>query len=231
MTMRGTAALAMWWDMSAHMQQEFENWHTHEHFPERLGVPGFLRSTRWTDADGGERVFVLYELQDFSVLSSEPYVARLNAPTPWSTKLMPHHRNMVRAQTHVIASCGGVAARYAATLRFSAESDHVEAITRLLLPRMKTLSHEAGILGAHLLKHQTPKVEETAEQKIRVAPDRPGDWVLILCGYSGKALKKVAGDLKGKVLTSAPGVVFDGEWQTYSLSCSAIPLDFECHDE
>src|ERR1700709_2322963 len=98
MALLGQAALAMWWDMAPAMRQEFEDWHTHEHFPERLGVPGFLRSSRWTSANGGEGIFVLYELRDHEVLSSAEYVGRLNAPTPWSTKLMPHHKNMVRTQ-------------------------------------------------------------------------------------------------------------------------------------
>lgn len=94
----------MWWDMAPAMRADFEHWHVHEHFPERLGIPGFLRASRWTSADGGEGIFVMYELRDHSVLSSAPYLARLNAPTPWSTRLIPHHRHMVRSQCHVLES-------------------------------------------------------------------------------------------------------------------------------
>ena len=59
MSLHGKAALAMWWDMSASRRAEFEHWHTHEHFPERLGIPGFNRATRWTSADGDEGIFVM----------------------------------------------------------------------------------------------------------------------------------------------------------------------------
>src|SRR6185295_3482083 len=52
MSLLGKAALAMWWDMSTSRRPEFEHWHTHEHFPERLGILGFHRATRWTSADG-----------------------------------------------------------------------------------------------------------------------------------------------------------------------------------
>src|SRR5205809_7864716 len=90
MSLLGKAALAMWWNMSASRRSEFEHWHTHEHFPERLGVPGFRRATRWTSADGGEGVFVMYELDGYDVLASPAYLARLNAPSPWTTRLMPH---------------------------------------------------------------------------------------------------------------------------------------------
>ena len=87
--MLGTAALAMWWDMAPAMRDEFQHWHTHEHFPERLAVPGFLRASRWEHAAGGEGFFILYEVHDFDVLTSQAYLDHLNAPTPWSTRLMP----------------------------------------------------------------------------------------------------------------------------------------------
>ena len=44
MSLLGKAALAMWWDMAPEMKADFEDWHSHEHFPERLGIPGFLRA-------------------------------------------------------------------------------------------------------------------------------------------------------------------------------------------
>ena len=116
MALLGEAALAMWWDMAPDMRAEFEHWHSHEHFPERLALPGFLRATRWAAADGGEGFFILYELQEHGALSSPEYLARLNAPTPWSTRLMPHHRNMVRSQCHVVATRGGAVARSRSTV-------------------------------------------------------------------------------------------------------------------
>ena len=46
MPLLGQAALAMWWDMAPSARSDFEDWHAHEHFPERLGIPGFHRGTR-----------------------------------------------------------------------------------------------------------------------------------------------------------------------------------------
>src|SRR6185312_12790491 len=158
MAMRGTAALAMWWAMAAPMRREFEHWHSHEHFPERLRIAGFLRASRWLDAEGGDGVFVLYELASHDVLSSPDYLARLNEPTPWSTALMPHHRGMVRAQCHVDASSGGVIARHAMTLRFALGADRAESFIESLQPRLKRASTEAGVTGAHLLRHKTPAI-------------------------------------------------------------------------
>ena len=51
----------MWWDMAPDMNPEFQNWHSHEHFRERLAIPRFRRATRWSRADGGEGVFQIDE--------------------------------------------------------------------------------------------------------------------------------------------------------------------------
>ena len=71
MALLGKAVLAMWWDVSAEARPELEHWHAHEHVPERLAIPGFLRASRWTAIADGEGFFVMYELQDHAVLASD----------------------------------------------------------------------------------------------------------------------------------------------------------------
>ena len=61
MSLLGSAALAMWWDIAPQVLADFEDWHSHEHFTERLGIPGFHRASRWRNAADGEGVFVMYE--------------------------------------------------------------------------------------------------------------------------------------------------------------------------
>jgi hypothetical protein len=223
MALRGAGALAMWWTMAAPMRREFEHWHSHEHFPERLGIPGFLRASRWLDADGGDGVFVLYELASHAVLSSPPYLARLDAPTPWSTALMPHHRGMVRAQCHVDASSGGAIARYAMTLRFALDPARADAFTQALRPRLARACAADGAVGAHLLRHESPAIAQTAEQVIRGGGDRPADRVLVVTGYASDSLRAIA---DGLVAGLDPGTyVRDGDWQAFTLSASAIPGD------
>lgn len=208
--------------MAAPMRREFEHWHSHEHFPERLRIPGFLRASRWLDADDGDGVFVLYELATHRVLSSPAYLARLNAPTPWSTALMPHHRGMVRAQCHVDASFGGVVARHAMTLRFALEADRAETFARSVLPRLAHAATEPGVAGAHLLRHEAPAIAQTTEQAIRGGTDRPADRVLLVCGYAHDALRDIA---RALVSFSTPGDARDGDWQAFTLSASAIGDD------
>ena len=95
--MLGRAAVAMWWDIAPEVKAEFEDWHSHEHMPERLAIPGFLRGTRWIAQSGERSYFILYEAQDLATITGGAYLDRLNHPTPWSRKMMPHHRNMVRS--------------------------------------------------------------------------------------------------------------------------------------
>src|SRR5262245_9580365 len=110
------AAVAMWWNIAPDVRAEWEHWHTSEHMPERLAIPGFLRGSRWVD---GSSYFVLYEAAQLAALTTGPYVERLNNPTPWSRNMMPHHRNMVRSLCLVRGRVGGGLAHAMATVRFS----------------------------------------------------------------------------------------------------------------
>jgi hypothetical protein len=87
-----------------------------------MSIPGFRRGLRWTSTEDAEGFFVLYELEQHDVLTSKGYLDRLNAPTPWSTKMMPHHLGMVRSQCRVTASFGGGVATSLAPIRLSPEA-------------------------------------------------------------------------------------------------------------
>lgn len=209
MALLGKAAIAMWWDMAPEHRAEFEHWHSHEHFPERMGIPGFLRGSRWSAADGGEGFFVMYELAEYETLSSPGYLARLNSPSPWSTKLMPHHRNMVRSQCRVLESAGGAIARHALTLRLSPAEGKEAALREFLAAQAQEIAIQAGTTAAHLLQTQTPVIATTTEQKIRGGADKAADWIFVACGYELAALEALrAGALgAGSLAThgAAPG--------------------------
>ncbi|MFG5410576.1 hypothetical protein ABXN37_23805 [Piscinibacter sakaiensis] len=106
MPLLGTAALLLSFDVAPEVVAEHDRWHTQEHLPERLAIPGFLRGTRWVAVAGGPRYLVLYEVADLAVLAGPDYLARLNAPSPWTQALMPHYRGMRRGLCRVRASVG-----------------------------------------------------------------------------------------------------------------------------
>jgi hypothetical protein len=217
----GQSALAMWWDMAAQMRAEFEHWHSHEHFPERLALPGFLRATRWAAADGGEGFFILYELEEHGALSSPDYLASLNAPTPWSTRLMPHHRNMVRSQTRVLHSHGAGVARHALTLRLSPRAGEAQSLQTALATLIGELPMRAGLGGAHLLRTDTPVIAPTTEQKIRGNADRSADWVFIVCGYELDVLKALRDGTLAPAALEAIGAQAGAVAGLYGVSLSS----------
>lgn len=206
--MLGQAALAMWWDMAPAMREEFEHWHSHEHFPERLALPGFQRGSRWADAAGGEGFFILYELSAYEALVSPEYLARLNAPSEWSRKMMPHHRDMVRSQCRVLESRGGAVAGQAITVRFSPAAGQQVRLRQHVDSLVRQLPALPGITGAHLLQTETPAIGPTTEQRIRGLADRAADWIFVANGYDPQALHRLAqGELSAAALRGAGAAV------------------------
>jgi hypothetical protein len=225
MAMLGQAALVLWFDVAPEVREELAHWHAHEHFPERLGIPGFLRGTRWTAQDGGDGFLVVYELQDHAVLGSGPYVARLNAPSAWSTRMMPLHRQMVRTQCRVVHSRGAVTARHALTIRCSPADAGAEALQRAFRDRADAIAQRPGIVGLHLLRHDAPALAPTTEQQIRGLADRAADWVIVACGYDLAALRALESAEWGESALQSLGMAPGAARHCHTLAYSATPID------
>jgi hypothetical protein len=224
MALLGKAALAMWWEVEAPYRADFQHWHSHEHFPERLGIPGFRRATRWREVDGGLGVMVTYELDDHAVLSSQPYLDRLNAPTPWSTRMMPLHKRMVRSQCEVLETRGAYTAGHALSVRMSPrDPGAARGLRRGLRELVQALPLRPGLNGAHLLRHRPPAIAATTEQKLR-GGDGVADWVLLVSGYERDALAALAqGELSSKALSALGATsMLHG---LYELAVTAVPTD------
>ncbi|MBH5399686.1 hypothetical protein HZZ13_18120 [Bradyrhizobium sp. CNPSo 4010] len=189
MSLLGKAAVAMWWSVRPEQRAEFGDWHSHEHFPERMSIPGFRRGSRWTSTTDAEGFFVLYELEQYEVLTSKEYLDRLNAPTPWSTKMMPHHLGMVRSQCRTVASFGGGVAGSLATIRLSPQAGREAELQAHLIDTLAALAQRPGMTGAHLLITDTPRTSApTTEQQIR-GKDGAADWIVLLSGYDADAME------------------------------------------
>ncbi|KQW39981.1 DUF4286 family protein [Rhizobacter sp. Root404] len=224
MPLLGRTAVAMWWDIAPAHRAEFEDWHAHEHFRERLAIPGFRRGSRWASADGGDGFFVMYELESYETLTSPAYFARLNNPTPWSQKLMPHHSRMVRSQCHVLDSHGGGLAAAMLTVRLSPQPGRADALRLHLQAVLRDLPQRPGMTGAHLLQTQTPTAAATTEQKIRGA-DGVADWIVLVGGYDALALQGIAAGALGAAQLGAAGAEKDLVSGLYRLSSALTPAD------
>lgn len=194
MALTGKAAVAMWWDIAPEHRAEFLDWHTHEHFPERLHIAGFQRGARWASEDNATGFFVMYELSDREVLAGPAYLARLNDPTPWSRKMMPHHAGMVRSLCEVTSSAGAGVGRYMLTLRLAAAEEQAQILRAHLKGLVATLPSRHGVTGAHVLERaNVGPIAQTQEQRIR-GQDLAADWVFLVCGYDAASLRSLLAD-------------------------------------
>jgi hypothetical protein len=194
--------------------------------PERLGIPGFLRGTRWLAASGEPSYFVSYEVKNLGTITRGAYLERLNNPTPWSRKMMPHHRNMVRSLCRVRASFGGGLAHALATIRFSPSPGSGRSLSKWLADAaLPALPGRKGLSGAHLLESQPMTAgPATAEQKIR-GNDAQADWILLICGYDAEAVKAASERAPGELEAhgAAPGAVEGLYYPAYSLTSKDLP--------
>jgi hypothetical protein len=225
MSLLGKAAVAMWWKVHAEQRSEFGDWHSHEHFPERMSIPGFRRGSRWTSTLEAEGFFVLYELEEYETLTSKGYLDRLNAPTPWSTKMMPHHLSMVRSQCRVAASFGAGVATSLATIRLSPDAGRETHLRAVLVDILRELAPKPGVTAAHLLLTDTPRTSSpTTEQQIRGA-DRAADWIVLLSGYDPDPVQEAVADQLSSPALRHAGAREDPTVGHYRLAFTMTPLD------
>jgi hypothetical protein len=215
----------MWWTIRPEQRSEFGDWHSHEHFPERLGIPGFRRGSRWTSTSDPEGFFVLYELEHYDTLTSNGYLDRLNAPTPWSSKMMPHHLNMVRSQCRVAASFGGGVAASLATVRLSPQPGKDEHVRIALVATLEELASKPGLTGGHLLITDTPKtVAPTAEQQIR-GSDQVADWIVLVSGYDADIVEHTVATAFSPSALGASGAQDECQIGRYGLAYTMTSND------
>jgi hypothetical protein len=186
MPLAGTGAICIWNDITPEGRNEFYDWHVNEHMPERAAIPGFLRSRRFIALDPASRpeFFTLYETLDAAVLTGADYLARLNAPTPWTQKATQAFRNTSRALTTVQTSLGPGAGGILATIRFAVPEgladDAVRLISANLFPRVIA---KTGIAGAHLCTtDQQASGSRTAESRDRSDILAAPGWVVLIEG-------------------------------------------------
>lgn len=191
MALMGKGAMVFWHNIAPSADEaDFHRWHSIEHMPERLSVPGFKRGRRCAADAGDQRFFVMYEVDDLAVLTSERYLARLNDPTPWTSKSIATFRDSNRTLCRVMASVGHGVGNAIVTIRFAARPEKEVALaTTMAKELLPSLLEQPGVTCAHLLKgDQKASQTETEEKKLRDKPDDIADWVLIAEGYDYDAV-------------------------------------------
>ena len=129
--MRGAGFLAIWSDVEPDHLTDYRHWLTREHTTERVTTKGFLgvRVFRAARTDIA-RFFILYELEAPEVLDGPAYLARLNAPTPWSQRTMPRLGNFIRGGGVMTARAGRGEGSTIAALRIERLPPNTASIRR-----------------------------------------------------------------------------------------------------
>jgi hypothetical protein len=203
MSLLGRGALANWHDVRDGGHQEFRAWHSHEHIPERVGVPGFLRGRRGRALEGGRpQYFILYETESVEVLASPAYLARLNDPTPWSRAVLKEIPLTIRVAARVEASFGSGVGGFVLAARFAS------APKPSLGDALAAATARRGVLGAHLLRGDSAATQvPTKEKTVRAQPDETAAWIALIEGVDRAAVEAA---------WSACGAT-EAEWATYAL--------------
>ena len=116
--------LAIWNDCRAGHEAEFEAWFQGEHLLERLAVPGFLFGRRHAAISGAAGYFNFYLVESPAVLTSKPYLERLDNPTPMTKRIMSDvFINMNRTVCSRTLRRGSFRGAYAVTVRFDETPD------------------------------------------------------------------------------------------------------------
>ena len=191
MPLLGKAAMLLTFDVVDDAIREHDDWHTHEHLPERLSIPGFLRGTRWTALRGQPRYCVMYEVEDLDTLTSAAYLQRLNNPTPWTSRMMPHYRGMSRGFCSVVASHGKGLGHVGLLLRFGPGAGAAPALGAWLADEVvPALPMRPGLGSVHLLEGAVAP-QMTNEQRIRGA-DAGVERALLVTGYDEASVAALA---------------------------------------
>ena len=218
MALLGSAAMLLWYDIIPEQIAEHDDWHTRQHFPERVGIPGFIRAQRWVSNSPGSRYFVVYEVADIDILSSAPYLERLNNPTPWTSRVMPGFRGMVRGFCKLDSSYGSVLGTTGVTLRYSAAPGQEDRLRRWLHGDLvPDLMLRKGVTSAFMLRSERAP-EMTAEQRIR-GRDAGVDRALLVTGYLPELMAGLAQSELGASSLEAHGASPGATSGVYQLAC------------
>ncbi|UFN47700.1 hypothetical protein LPC08_16990 [Roseomonas sp. OT10] len=179
--------LAIWSDVSSEQETDYLHWLSREHAAERVAIPGF-EAGRVLRADLAEvrRYLILYELANPSVLNGADYLARLNAPTPWSSRIMPILRNFARGGGQVVAAAGAGQGGFVLPLRLG------RMPTKEAAPVVEAIAAEDRLCAAWLLAVDQDRTAVKTQEKSLRSGDSSFAGLLLIEATEAGALQDAA---------------------------------------
>lgn len=180
----GKAVMINWSDVAPEHRAAYDEWHSREHMPGRVAIPGYRRGRRYIAARAQRDFLVLYEVDDLSVVTGQDYLAKANQPSPLTQRTTPFIKNAVRGLARVKVSLGSAAGGCALTLRFDPRPGGEQGLERFLtqdaLPRAAA---RPDIVGAHLLVTD-PAASGIATAERQGRPTAIPNWIVVIEGVS-----------------------------------------------
>lgn len=205
MSLPGNGFIALWNDIDP-QRVDYDTWHTTEHVPERLSVPGFLQAYRYVLTSGAlPKYFTLYALSDVSTLNTENYRRLIREPTSWTRGMRQDFKNVGRLVCHTIFTRGAGVGGFAAVCV-------IRPIDRPLVDSLcGSLANLDGISATHF-----GEVDHSAEPLGLDMPEgsfaHSAYGIFVIEGYGAEALRSHCEALKLGRLDP----LFEG-WSLYKL--------------
>jgi hypothetical protein len=218
--MWGRGLLAIWSNLERTREDDFDMWHLHEHLPERVNVPGFLRARRYLSSSATAEdaaLLTLYETESVDVMASTPYLERLNNPTPLTRATVPLMEKMRRSAFRLAASRGQGMGGFLSAWQFR-PSAHVEATNRLRLSRSvlaKALA-PVGVIATHIFEPEveaTKAKDATAEGKATTTVSETSGWLLLIEAVHDRGLVEAREAIVEDITAASDGDVTEESYQ------------------
>lgn len=226
----GGAILAIWCDIDPSQEAGVNAWHIHEHLPERVSIPGFLRARRYetigAPSPRSGKFFTLYETQSIHTVASPSYLERLNNPTPLTQRNVPLLEKMRRSAMRIVETRGQGIGGFVTAWQFHPRDGkdqellhwlESEGLARALAP--------APVVAGHLFEPEIATTEAknaTAEGKATSAVNDIPPWMLLVESIDEKGLEaaeRALGEDLGRRTRNGPGAVTVDRYRlTISLS-------------
>jgi hypothetical protein len=221
MTLTGNAFLIMWHDIAPEGDAEYNLWHTQEHMPERIDLPGFRRARRGVNRGAARQVyFTLYEGDGLETFVTPEYQRSLNEPTDWTQRVAPTFRNFIRMVCRTASTGGRGQGGALTTLRCGLGGADAPALEDAL----SALAAIPSVTAVHVGEaQQDVSARKTTETALRPAMQEAGFDLVIM--VEGIGLAELARDESLVAAAVEPLGFADVLIQSYDVAYTLTDVD------
>jgi len=201
--------LAVWSDVDAAGEEDYNAWYEREHLFERLDVPGFHWGYHYVTVSGSPKYFTYFVTDNAAVMASRAYLAQANQPSPWTRRVLPYFRQTNRTACNVVRRIGRGFGAACLTIRLAALTGREdELIAWLSATQLPALVEQPGLIGAQLWRaDRRATLVPVEDRSLRPEPDQIAELVVFVEGTLVDRLQ----DVVGGVLSSDSLVAHGGD--------------------